>query len=439
MDISETNRLGLSRRQCVALGLGAAVAPALIAAAGPEPSLASLARAKGLRFGSAVGAGPVGSPTGSFEDPRYRQLLAAECGALVPENELKWYVLRPDAATFAFARADRIAAFAQEHQLALRGHCLLWHHPRWFPAWLNTHDFGPQPAVAAEKLLVDHIDAVCGRYPQIDSWDVVNETVDPDTGGPRETSLSKAMGQRVLDVAFHAARAAAPKARLVYNDYMGWDVADAKHRAGVLKLLEGFKARGVPVDALGVQGHIGAPAEGGAGTGFGKPQEKAWRDFLDQVTGMGYDLLITEFDINDKGLPGDIAVRDKAVADYGRTYLDLMLSYPQVKEVMAWGLVDKYSWLRNLSPRADGLAKRPTLYDDACSPSRRREGEHAFLDPPDGDAVGPGGRWPRGRRAGWRQRRPLRLVFLRGPRSGRRPGQARAGAVPQPDPQRLLS
>ena len=62
-----------------------------------SPSLAALARAKGLRFGSAVG-------MGTFNDPRYRQVLIDECGVLVPENELKWYVLRPDAKTFAFGR-----------------------------------------------------------------------------------------------------------------------------------------------------------------------------------------------------------------------------------------------------------------------------------------------------------------------------------------------
>ena len=89
--------------------------------------------------------------------------------------------------------------------------------------------------------MVDHIQRVAGRYPQIRSWDVVNETVDADTGELRETPLSRAMGQSVLDVAFHAAREAAPQAQLVYNDYMSWEAGHEKHRAGVLRLLEGFR------------------------------------------------------------------------------------------------------------------------------------------------------------------------------------------------------
>jgi endo-1,4-beta-xylanase len=360
------------------MGLGGAAAvasaiPGLARAAGP--SLASLAKAKGVQFGSAVGAGQAGSLTGSLEDPGYRQVLIDECGVLVPENELKWYVLRPDAKTFAFERADRIAAFAKAHDIALRGHTLLWHHPRWFPEWLNAYDFGKGPAAAAnaEAMLVNHITTVVAHYPQIASWDVVNETIDPKDGAIRSTVLSDAMGQeQTLDLAFHTARAAAPKARLVYNDYMGWEAGNEAHRAGVLKLLEGFRKRGAPVDALGVQSHLGTEDPAAPGS-LGRPQEKAWRAFIDEATGMGYDLLITEFDVNDRDLPGDIATRDTAGAAVAKAFLDLMLDYRQTKEVLAWGMVDKYSWLQNFTPRKDGLPKRATLYDDAYKPKPMRE------------------------------------------------------------------
>ena len=366
----------LSRRQALALGLaGAAVLGGGSAQAAQTPSLAKLAKAKGVQFGSAVGAGPTGSLTGSFEDARYRQVLINECGVLVPENELKWYVLRPDAETFAFERADRIAAFAQQNDIALRGHTLLWHHPQWFPAWLKAHDFGKGPAAAAnaEAMLVDHITKVVAHYPQIGSWDVVNETVDPKDGSVRHTVFSDAMGQaQTLDVAFHAARAAAPKTQLVYNDYMGWEAGNEAHRAGVLKLLEGFRKRGAPVDALGVQSHLGTEDPAAPGS-LGRPQEKAWRAFIDEVTGMGYDLLITEFDVNDHDLPPGVAARDASEAAVAKGYLDLMLDYRQTKAVLAWGMVDKYSWLQTFTPRKDGLAKRATLYDDAYRPKPLRQ------------------------------------------------------------------
>lgn len=363
-----------SRRQALGLGLAAGTFSGFPAFAATGPSLARLARDKGLQFGSAVGAGPVGALTGSFADLRYRQILAEECGVLVPENELKWYAVRAAGpASFDFERADRIAAFARANGQALRGHTLLWHHPQWFPAWIRTHDFGAQPKVAAEAMLVEHITRLCQRYPQMISWDVVNETVDPADGSVRNTVLSDILGREpTLDLAFHTARSAAPGARLVYNDYMSWEVGNEKHRYGVLKLLEGFRKRGTPVDALGVQAHIGAE-NADSFTGFGKPQEQEWRAFLDEATGMGYDLLVTEFDVHDKGLAYDFAQRDAAVAAYARGYLDLMLSYRQTKEVLAWGMVDKYSWLQGQWPRQDGKAKRPTPYDDNYQAKPLRE------------------------------------------------------------------
>jgi endo-1,4-beta-xylanase len=369
-----------TRRQ--ALGLAAAAAASLAAprAFADETPLRDLAKAKGLYFGSAVPAGPPGATTGPFEDARYRAILARECGVLVPENELKWYVIRlagPEA--FDFSRADRIAAFAKENGQALRGHTLLWHHPQWFPAWTKTYDFGAKPAQAAAKMVTEHIQALCQRYPQMISWDVVNETVDPKDGSIRSTFLSDAMGkEEVLDLSFHVARQAAPKARLVYNDYMSQEVGNEKHRYGVLKLLEGFKKRGTPVDALGIQSHIGAE-NADTFTGFGKPQEKEWTAFLNDVTGMGYDLLVTEFDVHDKGLPAEFAPRDAAVAAYAKAFLDQVLSYRQTKEVLAWGMIDKYSWLQGQWLREDKKPKRPTLYDDDYKPKPLREAVAAAL------------------------------------------------------------
>jgi endo-1,4-beta-xylanase len=354
----------ITRRGCLTLAAAGAVvgaAPALAQAPSRGPSLNDLARAKGMRFGGAVGAGRPGHENGSYADPRYWSLLAGQCGLIVPENELKWYTVHPAPGVYAFERGDAMQAKAEAAGLAMRGHNLLWNRPEYLTAWVNAYDFGSRPATAAEKLLVEHIETVCAHYPHIRSWDVVNETVDPDTGAMRETLFTRYLGPEVIDIAFHAARRAAPQAQLVYNDYMSWEAGDAKHRDGVLRLLERLKAAKVPVDALGLQSHI-KPAGPEVGQ-LAKAQAGDWRRFLDGATGMGYGLLVTEFDVADKYLPGDIAVRDRAVADYARAYLDLTLSYPQVKDVLGWGLVDSYSWLQAETPRSDGLPERPTPYD----------------------------------------------------------------------------
>jgi len=188
--------------------------------------------------------------------------------------------------------------------------------------------------------------------------------------------LSKAMGSpdAVLDFAFHAARVNLPNAELVYNDYMGWENDNAPHRDGVLRLLERFRRNSVPVNALGIQAHIGAGnQDSNNNRAFDARDEKAWRKFLEEVTGMGYSLLITEFDVHDAPLPADTDKRDRMVASFGRDFLDLTLSFKQVNAVLCWGLADSYTWLQRRNPRADGLPKRPTPYDQQFRAKPLRE------------------------------------------------------------------
>jgi len=346
----------------MALGIGAAASLAGLPASAVEiaPSLDALARARGLRFGSALGAG---GQSDEFGDPRYRSILLRECGILVAENEHKWpFLQRGPNDPHDFRRADAMVDFAEKHGLLFRGHTLLWHKPQWLPRWVNEHDFGSQPGKEAERLLVNHINSVCKHYgTRIGAWDVVNETVSEQTGKFRETVFTRHIGSEVIDLAFHTARAAAPHARLVYNDYMTWEPHSKTHRDGVLRHLEAWLKRGVPVEALGIQGHIGTE-NSDSSTGFATGREEDWRKFLDEVKGMGLKMLITEFDVHDKGLPADIDKRDRAIADYARAFLDVTLSYAEVEQVLVWGMADHYSWLQDRWPRPDGLPKRPTPY-----------------------------------------------------------------------------
>lgn len=339
-------------------------------------SLDALARRGGRRFGSAVAWGAPGADRGSFANPAYAALLERECSLLVPENELKWQWTRPSAATFDFRQFDAIADYAAAKGFELRGHTLFWAPEKWFPKWLVDHDFGSRPAKAAETLLTEHVRTVCRRYGRrIYSYDVVNEAVEPETGAIRDTVVTRAMGgEAMLDLLFHTARAEAPHAELVYNDYMSWErgTEDETHIEGVLRLLEGFRKRGTPVDALGVQSHIRLLKDLPVAE-IVRESEGPWRRFLDEVVAMGYKLVITEFDVNDRKAPDDVAVRDRMVADYARAYLDLMLSYDQLRDVLAWGMVDKYSWLTGFDPRADKSIKRGTPYDEAFRPKPLRE------------------------------------------------------------------
>jgi len=331
-------------------------------AGGADEALKDIAKRKGLRFGTAVGSGK-----NQFGDPAYRALVERECNIIVAENEMKWQALEPARDAMRFGPADAMLAWASDKGMAMRGHNLFWQAEKWLPAWIAKEDFGSEPRRGAERLMRKHVQTVCAHYgTRIQSWDVVNEAVDPADGKLRQNALTRPFGAageiEQIDLAFRLAREYAPHAQLVYNDYMRGDTGSAKHRAGVLAMLAELKRRGSPVHALGLQSHIGSWDES---ADRGKEDLLQWRRFLDEVTGMGYDLLITEFDVNDRRLPADIAQRDLGVAAAARDYLDLTLSYPRLRDFLLWGMADHISWLQTWdeAPRTDKLPMRPCPYD----------------------------------------------------------------------------
>jgi endo-1,4-beta-xylanase len=351
-----------SRREILGALAGAALLPAitpLARAQGPQgEALKDIAARKGMRFGTAISAG-----RNQFGDPAYRALVERECNLIVLENEMKWQSIEPAPGKLNFAPADEVIAWAKEKNIAVRGHNLFWQTEKWLPGWVAKQNFGPQPAKAVEHLMRTHVSTVCGHFGKaIASWDVVNEAVDPADGKLRQNALTRPLGAvDQIDLAFRLAHEYAPQAQLVYNDYMRGDAGSARHRAGVLALLADLKKRGTPINALGLQSHIGSWDE----TDKGRADLIEWRKFLDEVSSMGYGLLITELDVNDRRLPADIAKRDAGVAAATRDYLDVTLAHPRLRDILVWGMSDNISWLQTWdeAPRTDKLPMRPTPFD----------------------------------------------------------------------------
>ena len=202
------------------------------------------------------------------------------------------------------------------------------------------------------------------------SYDVVNEAlVPPDqgAGGWRPCFWLDAFGPAYLDLAFHAARQADPAALLAYNDFGCEQGAPAndQFRKHTLELLDGLLKRGVPVQALGLQGHLAA---------FGQSvDQRKLRAFLAEVEARGLAVLITELDVDDEGGSGDVAARDRAAADEARRFLDVALDCPATSTVLTWSLSDRYldppqSWRLRLS----GWRDRRLPYDETLRPKPLR-------------------------------------------------------------------
>ncbi|WP_313395451.1 endo-1,4-beta-xylanase [Sphingobium yanoikuyae] len=328
----------MKRREFLAGGMAlAATLPAGVAAAAMPPGLATHARAKGRYFGAAVKSRQL------REDAGFTQAVAQECNILVQEYELKRGTTEPKPGQYDFSGADQIIDFAQKHDMRARGHALVWYaaQPKWLePALQAASDRGRQ------KLMTSYITTAMPRYAgRIQEWDVVNEALEPNDGradGMRADSMwMQALGEHYIDIAFHTARETDPKATLFLTDYgIEHDSPRCeRRRTAMLKLLDRLKARDVPIDAIGIQGHLKPYKEG-----F---DERRFADFLDQLRGYGLKLEITEFDIADIGGPPNPAKRDSEVASVGRAFIDVALDNPAMQAVLCWGLSDRYSWLSN--------------------------------------------------------------------------------------------
>lgn len=318
-------------------------------------SLRAHAEARGLLIGCAV------VPQRLTGEIQYGDAVAAQANLLVAENVMKWKALRPAIDKFDFRGADAILAFAAAHGQKVRGHNLCWHEalPDWFASSVTKEN--------ARNVLEQHIQTVAGRYAgKLHSWDVVNEAVDPKSGRPdglRKSPWVDLIGPEYIDIAFRAARKADPKALLTYNDYnIENDTADQREkREQVLKLVQGMKARNVPIDAVGVQSHLVAadPMPGGE-----------LREFVRELRRMGLQVFVTEMDVNDHRLAGSVAERDAGVAKVYRDYVSMMLAEPNVTAVLTWGITDKYTWLDGAKyVRSDGQPQRCLPFDADYQPT----------------------------------------------------------------------
>jgi endo-1,4-beta-xylanase len=294
-------------------------------------------------------------------DPEYARLAAEQASIVVPENALKWAALRPNPTQYDFRQADDVVVFALSHQQKVRGHNLCWHEalPAWFAGTVTKEN--------AAQYLTQHIRMVAGRYAgKLHSWDVVNEAVELKDGRPdglRNSPWLQRVGPSYIELAFRTAREADRTALLTYNDYgIELDTPEQIDKRGqVMMLVRRLQARGVPIDAVGIQSHLSAGDAPGDGL----------IHFIRELRAMNLQVFITEMDVNDRKLPESVAERDAGVAKTYRDFLTPVLAEPNVTAALTWGITDRHTWLNGLqhASRADGKPERPLPFDYDYNPT----------------------------------------------------------------------
>ena len=328
---------------------------ALLCAAGVG-SFAQTLRRRADAAGALVGAAVDPS---RFGEPAYAATLAREFNMVEPENVLKWGTLRPDRDTFDFRAGDRVVRFARAHGMKVRGHCLLW--SEYNPAWLSKGGHTPEQLNA---VLREHVFKVMRHYSgKVFAWDVVNESFLAD--GSVEESVwydspgigLKGKGTAYIEQAFRWAREADPKALLFYNDY---DTEGLNPKSdAVYEMLKDFRARGVPIDGVGIQAHI---------MDLDNRDIETFAANLERLAALGLQIHITEMDV---GLAVDARGNLQNPEDLNRQaeiyrhIAEVCFRQPRCTAFQTWGLTDKYSWIPGWTKGKKGA---PLLFDKSYAP-----------------------------------------------------------------------
>jgi endo-1,4-beta-xylanase len=259
-------------------------------------------------------------------DPTYKAAIAREFNTVTPENVMKWETVEPQQGVTDFSQGDALVRFARANHQTVRGHTLVWHSQ--LPTWLTSGTFTNEQL---EAILRRHIFEEAGHFRgRIYAWDVVNEAFNED-GTLRDTIWLRALGPDYIAKAFIWAHEADPHAKLYYNDYNLESIGPKSDAA--LALVKQLKARHVPIDGVGFQGHLGIQY----------PYPDTFGDNLERFAAAGFDVAITEADVR-MVLP----VTPEKLATQATYFGDMMRSCVAVRRCVTftlWGFTDKYSWV----------------------------------------------------------------------------------------------
>lgn len=297
------------------------------------------------------------------------KIIKKHFNSIVAEDCMKSANIHPEEDRYNFEQADQFVKFGQKNNMAIIGHCLIWHSQ--LAPWFCVDQKGNN--VSAEVLkqrMKDHITTIVTRYKgKIKGWDVVNEAIEDD-GSYRKTKFYEILGEEYVPLAFQYAHEADPDAELYYNDYgMHWP----GRRDGIVKLIKSLKEKGLRVDAVGMQGHMG----------MDYPTVEEFEKSMLAFAETGVKVMITEWEMS--ALPtvhetaniSDTVAFSKAMNPYPealpdsvsavwnarmKAFFNLFLKHADIVErVTAWGVSDGDSWKNNFPVR--GRKEYPLLFD----------------------------------------------------------------------------
>lgn len=303
-------------------------------------------------------------------DVKSDQIITSQFSSIVAENCMKSMFLQPQEGKFFFDDADRFVAFGEKNNMFIIGHTLIWHSqlPKWFFVDKNGKDVSLE---VLKQRMKNHITTVVSRYKgRVKGWDVVNEAIMED-GTYRKSKFYEILGEEFIPLAFQYAQEADPNAELYYNDYNEWFPEKVKT---VINIVKNMKSRGIRVDGVGMQTHVGLDT----------PKLAEYEKAIVDYASAGVKVNVTEMEISalpspwgtsanvsdtveyqakmnpyTKGLPQNVQ------KEWESRYLDFFRLFikhqDKIRRVTMWGVTDNQSWKNDFPIK--GRTDFPLLFD----------------------------------------------------------------------------
>jgi endo-1,4-beta-xylanase len=301
----------------------------------PQPPLKDLAAKHGIELGNFA-------IEKRLNEKPYANILASQFDLALVDNVGNWHFtdadLRPSPTTYNFSHIDKVVNFAQAHDMQLQFHHFLWGEEKWLPGWLKNGNYNKQQLL---NLIHDHINTVGKRYNgKIGEWVVVNEafTRNLHTFGLHDWWADHVGDMSYIDQAYIWAHQVDPNAKLILNDFDNEgenNVSDAMYT-----YIKGAKARGIPIDAIGMQMHI---------DGTHPPTKDEVIANMKRFGDLGVKVYVTEFDVNMHDVKASDT--DKAQTE-ANIYYDMMRACIESKVCPSFsilGITDKETWYNYLN------------------------------------------------------------------------------------------
>ncbi|PSR97663.1 glycoside hydrolase superfamily [Coniella lustricola] len=252
---------------------------------------------------------------------------------------------------FTYDLADAVVDQANKYGMIMRCHSLVWHQS--LPSWVTSAKWTNATLLAVMK---NHITNVVKHFQgKCYAWDVVNEALYTDgsyrgsyQSSTEESSLwYETIGEAYIPIAFATASAADPSAKLYYNDY-DIEVPDTQGDKiqGVHNLVAMLSEYQAPIHGIGLEGHFNASK---------MPSVEDLISGLQNFSSLGLEVAYTELDVQSPTSDPD---RTGEAMGYANAVTACLRSANCVGWTV-WGFTEKYSWLTNCDPSAEG-----DLWDD---------------------------------------------------------------------------